>query len=151
MLYCEKLRELREKRNLKLIDISKILDIDDSVYGRYEREYQIMPVKHLNVLCNCFGVSFDYIFGFTNIKQYDNSLKDINLVMSGERLKEFRRDNKLTQNNLAKILNSGRTTITSYEKGIYIIATPFLYTICSKYKISADYLLGKIDDPKYLK
>ena len=38
-----------------------------------------------------------------------------------------------------------------YEKGKTLILTSFLYTICKKYNISADYLLGKIDEPKYLK
>lgn len=28
------------------------------------------------------------------------------------------------------------------------IATPFLYTICKEYNVSADYLLGKINKPQ---
>ena len=69
----------------------------------------------------------------------------------GERLKEFRKNNKLTQSKLAVILNTTQSVIADYERGRYLIATPFLYTICKKYNISADYLLGKIDNPKYLK
>ncbi len=49
------------------------------------------------------------------------------------------------------MLNTVHPVITNYENGKHLIATPFLYTICSKYNISADYLLGKIDSPKYLK
>ena len=41
--------------------------------------------------------------------------------------------------------------ITEYERGTNIIATPFLYEICKTYLISADYLLGKTDSPKYYK
>ena len=40
--------------------------------------------------------------------------------------------------------------LAKYEKGKYIIATTYLYQICKRYNISADYLLGKIDSPKYL-
>ena len=69
----------------------------------------------------------------------------------GKRLKEFRKENKLTQSKLATILNTAQPVITNYENGKHLIATPFLYTICKKYHISADYLLGKIDNPKYLK
>ncbi len=68
-----------------------------------------------------------------------------------KRLKEFRKENKLTQVKLAEILNIANGTIAEYERGTNIIATPFLYTICKNYNISADYLLGKIDEPKYLK
>ncbi len=53
--------------------------------------------------------------------------------------------------NNKKSLNIENGTIANYELGINLIATPFLYSICKKYNISADYLLGKIDKPKYLK
>ena len=93
----------------------------------------------------------DYIFNFNNIPNYENSQKEINKKLAGIRLKEFRKDNKLTQVKLAEILNTVHTVITNYENGKNLISTPFLYDICKKYNISADYLLGKIDDPKYFK
>ena len=77
-------------------------------------------------------------------------LQKYNKDKSMLRLKEFRKENKLTQEKLASILNTNKSVICGYEKGRYIIATPFLYQICKKYNISADYLLGKIDSPKYL-
>ena len=109
-----------------------------------------MPIKRLNTYSNFFNVSLDYLFSFTNNKQYKNAKKEINPTLSGTRLKEFRKENKLTQEKLASILNTNKSVICGYEKGRYIIATPFLYQICKKYNISADYLLGKIDSPKYL-
>ncbi len=54
----------------------------------------------------------------------------------------------MTQDKLAKILNTNQSVIANYERGRTVIATPFLYTICKKYHISADYLLGKIDEIK---
>ena len=92
----------------------------------------------------------DYLFEFTSISFYKNSKEKINKVLSGERLRNFRKDNKITQDKLAAVLNVSRSTIAEYERGTNLIATPFLYTICKKYNISADYLLGKIDSPKYL-
>ena len=111
----------------------------------------IIPIKHLNTLCNFFNVSLDYIFEFSHKEIYDNSNRNIDKNVSAIRLKEFRKDNKFTQQNLADILKVSRTTIAEYERGTNIIATPFLYTICKNYNISADYLLGRIDKPKYLK
>ena len=81
---------------------------------------------------------------------YKNS-SDYKKELSQERLKELRKENKITQEKLADILNTNKSVICGYEKGRYIIATPFLYTIYKKYHISADYLLGKIDNPKYFK
>ncbi len=150
MIYGNKLKELREAHTLKQIDLANILEVDRSAYGQYEREYVIIPINHLNTLCNYFNVSLDYIFNLTDKKQYNNSKKDMNLKLSGERLMEFRKNNKLTQTKLGKILECSFGTISGYEIGRYSIATPFLYTISKKFKISADFLLGRIDEPKYL-
>ena len=148
MLYKEKLKELREEQYLKQKDLAKLVNIDRSVYGRYEKEYQIIPIKHLCYICNFFQVSLDYIFGFVDDKIYSN-IKDIDKIIMGERLKLFRKEKKVTQEKLAELLNTSQSTIADYERGKNFIPTPFLYTICKKYHISADYLLGRIEDPKY--
>ena len=151
MIYAFKLKELREEKNINQLELSKTLNIDNSVYAKYEKEYEIIPIKHLNTLCNYFNVSFDYIFGFTNDLNYPNILREIDTKKSGTRLKELRKEHKITQTILGDELNCSYGTIAGYEIGRYLIATPFLYTICKKYHISADYLLGKTDTPKYLK
>ena len=91
----------------------------------------------------------------TTIDRFEVMLKDarknINKEILKKRIKDLRIENNLTQKELANILNIDSSTISKYEHGINVIATPFLYTICKKYNISADYLLGKIDNPKYLK
>ncbi len=151
MNFGNKLKILRERNGYSLIEISKILNISDSLYSRYEKEIRLIPTKHLNTMCNYYNVSFDYIFDFNNITQYNNSDKKIDKLLVGKRLKEFRKENKLTQEKLAKNLNTVHSVITKIENGTNLIALPFLYDLCKKYHISADYLLGKIDEPKYLK
>ena len=104
-----------------------------------------MPIRHLNTLSNYFNVSVDYLFSFSLEKNYGNIRSSIDLNIVALRLKEFRKES------LAQLLNVVKGTVGNYESGRALIATPFLYEICKKYKISADYLLGKIDEPKYLK
>ena len=129
-----------------------MLDIDNRLLAnQYETEYDIIPIKHLNTLANYFDVSIDYLFGLSDKLNYENSNSEVDALKVGERLKEFRKENKLTQEKLAKILNMARSALANYERGRNVIATPFLYTICTRYNISADYLLGKINNPKYLK
>ena len=149
-MYTDRLRELRNNRNITQATLSSLLEIHEYVYGQYEREYVIIPLKHLNTLSNYFNVSLDYIFEFTNTINYEFTNTEINSLLSGQRLKEFRKDNKLSQVKLATLLNTVQPVIANYENGKHLIATPFLYQICKKYSISADYLLGKIDSPKYL-
>ena len=151
MYYKEKLKEIRELLELKQSEIAKILDISDKTYSAYEIEYEIIPSKHLVVLVDYLNISIDYLFDFTDKKQYANAKKDVDQHVVGERLKEVRKSLKLTQEKLASELHTTQSVIADYERGRYLIATPFLYTICKKHKISADYLLGKINEPKFWK
>ncbi len=145
MFYKEKLKAIRERIGVTQSTIAKMLEVDRRAYSHYENENTLMPIKHLNSVCNYFNVSLDFIFGFTEVKNKDNLRKDIDKKLSGKRLKELRKMNKITQAKLAEVLNTTQSTIAEYERGTNIIATPFLYTICKNYEISADYLLGKSD------
>ena len=144
-MYKERLKDIREKKAIKQEVIADYLKIHRGSYSKYEIENAIMPTKHLNALCNYFNISFDYLFGFSNNKSYENSYKKICKTKTMLRLKELRKEYKISQSDLAESIGSAKTTISGYERGARIIATPFLYDICKKYKISADYLLGKTD------
>ncbi|MCM1053773.1 MAG: helix-turn-helix domain-containing protein [Ruminococcus sp.] len=151
MFYGKKLQFLREKYNLTQAKVAEILNLDKGAYCNYENEVLLIPLKYLNAICHYFNVSLDYIFSFSEIENYNKCSKDINSELSSKRLKEFRKENNLTQVKLANILNTVHQSIANYENNKVLIPTPFLYTICKKYYISADYLLGKTDNPKYLK
>lgn len=138
------LKKLRQENNVSQDKLASILNIDRTTYNHYENNYNTLPIKHLNIISNYFNVSFDYLFGFSDEKNYTSTNKEIKNEIAAARLKEFRKKEKLTQLKLANILNTNQSVIANYERGRTIIATPFLYTICSKFNVSADYLLGKI-------
>lgn len=140
------LKKLRQENNVSQDKLASILDIDRTTYNHYENNYNTLPIKHLNTISNYFNVSIDYLFGFSTEKSYPSINKEIDNKIVASRLKEFRKKEKLTQLKLASILNTNQSVIANYERGRTIIATPFLYTICSKYNVSADYLLGKINN-----
>lgn len=140
------LKDIREEHNLKQNDIAKILGIKRSTYSSYEIERDTIPIKHLNNLCNYFNVSIDYVVGLNKNKRYKDSLPEINNEKQIERLKSLRKEQELTQEEIAKILNTSRSTWTGYEYGKYQIPTLLLYELCQKYNYSMDYILGKIDE-----
>lgn len=146
--YGKKIKELREKENISQAELANALNITRSAINQFEQQYDIIPIKRLNEIANYFGVSIDYLFDLTDIKKYSNSQKEIDMEVSSKRLKEFRKENKLTQLKIATILNTDNSTISKYERALFPIATSYLYQICKKYGISADYLLGKTDKPK---
>ena len=146
MIYQKQLKELRNKNSLTQQDLANILKIKRGVYSLYETEYVIMPVKHLLTVCEYFNISLDYIFGFSKKMNYKDNKQNVEKELSGLRLKELRKSLNLTQEKLAQKLNVARSIIGEYEKGNVLISTHALYTLCKKHNVSADYLLGKINN-----
>ena len=65
-MYFPRLRDLREDADLSQKQVAEILHIQQTVYSRYERGYQTIPVEHLLVLAYYYHVSVDYLLGRTN-------------------------------------------------------------------------------------
>lgn len=139
----QRLVETREDFNLKQKDIANILNITQQSYSLWENGTKIIPLKHLNSLCNYYNVSMDYMLGLSNTRHYDVINTDIDKSLIGKRLREFRIENNITQMELAKLLNTTHSTISAYESGKTTILTAFAYEICKKYNISMDYLCGR--------
>ena len=62
-----RLRDLREDKDLRQKDIAELLGISQTVYSRYERGYQTIPIPHLLILAEFYNSSTDYILGRTNV------------------------------------------------------------------------------------
>ncbi|MBQ0017399.1 MAG: helix-turn-helix transcriptional regulator [Clostridiales bacterium] len=59
-----------------------------------------------------------------------------------DRLKELRKENNLTQKQIAKMLKKSETGYASWEQGLSEPGINDIITLCEIYNISADYLLG---------
>ncbi len=140
-----KIKDLREEYDLTQLKMAEIMNVSKSNYARWETNESIIPLKHLNNLCNYFNVSMDYITGLSKEKNYIIINKKLNKELIGKRLKEFRENNNLTQEELAKQINTSHSTISAYESGKTMLLTAFAYDICKKYNISLDYLCGRTD------
>lgn len=149
MNYGQKMKEIRQENHLTQNDIAKLLSIARSTYKQYEKQYDIIPISHLNIFCNSFKISIDYILSLTNVFNYSKSKQVIDLKTSGLRIKELRKEHNLTQAKLAAKLNIANTMLCEYEKGHYPISTASLYTLAKLFNVSCDYLLGKTNI-KYL-
>ncbi|SFD44868.1 helix-turn-helix transcriptional regulator [Bacillus sp. UNCCL81] len=62
--------------------------------------------------------------------------------MLSERLKELRKRSKLTQDQLAKKVNTKKTTISNYETGYSTPSNEMLTDLAKVFEVSTDYLLG---------
>ena len=59
--YAEKLRGLREDNDLTQNQIAQVLGTSQTMYARYERGANEMPIRHLVTLCKFYNVSADYL------------------------------------------------------------------------------------------
>jgi len=68
MKYSERIRALREDRDLSQAQIADVLNIGQRTYCDYELGKTRIPVDSLIVLAKMYNVSMDYICGVTDSK-----------------------------------------------------------------------------------
>ena len=64
----ERLRDLREDKDLTQQEIADMLGCSQTTYSRYETGDLNVPIDILKKLANFYKVSIDYIVGITNKK-----------------------------------------------------------------------------------
>lgn len=139
----EKLRSIREDNDLTQKQMAEILKVSQPNYSRWENEDKIIPLEKLNDFCNYFHVSFDFVAGFSKNKSFERNIKKLNASVIGQRLKEARMKQNISQNKLSKMLNTTHSTISAYEHGKVLILTIFAYEICKQLNVSMDWLCGR--------
>ena len=71
----ERLKEIREDKDLLQKDIAKILDITQVQYSQYETGVRVIPIYHLIKLASFYNTSVDYLLGLTDErKPYPKSI-----------------------------------------------------------------------------
>ena len=63
MSYQKRIRDLREDADLTQQQVAEKLGTSQTMYARYERGANELPIHHLLTLCKYYNVSADYILG----------------------------------------------------------------------------------------
>ena len=72
MNYVKRLRDLREDNDMTQQEVADYLNTSQTMYARYERGANELPIRHLIKLAELYGVSVDYILCLTdNAKRMD--------------------------------------------------------------------------------
>lgn len=66
MEYRYRIRDLRRRHGLTQQEIADLLKTSQTMYARYERGANEMPIKHLIALAKYYDVSTDYLLGLTS-------------------------------------------------------------------------------------
>lgn len=143
---------MREEEGISQEEIAKKLGVKRSTYSLWELEINQIPLPRLIELCKIYSCSIDYILALNKKeRKYPHMKYDIDYTIHHKRLKEIRKEHNYTQAKIAKKLNTDNGVISRYENGKTLILTSFLREYSKIFDISADYLLGKIDEKINLK
>lgn len=69
MYLYHRVRDLREDSDKTQRDIAELLNMQLTVYQRYERGERELPLWAAIQLADYYNVSLDYLVGLTNIKE----------------------------------------------------------------------------------
>ena len=67
--YTRRIRDIREDNDLTQQQIAEILGTSQTMYARYERGANELPIRHLIRLAEYYRLSTDYLLGLTNEKK----------------------------------------------------------------------------------
>jgi len=65
-VYIKRIRDLREDHDLTQQEVADVLGTSQTMYARYERGANELPIHHLLSLCRLYRVSADYILGLSD-------------------------------------------------------------------------------------
>ncbi len=138
-------KELRLDKDLTQREISAILNVKRATYSKWEDCINDMPLEKCNEIANYYHTTLDYILGLSNNHTYVEEILNINWDTFKNRLKQIRKQNKLSQQQLSDKLGFPQTTYSQFERGITKPTVLKILTMAQYYNISMDYLTGRIN------
>ena len=63
MDFCQRLRDIREDKDLTQEEVAKILKTSQSYYAQYENGKRTIPFDRAIILARFYNVSLDYLAG----------------------------------------------------------------------------------------
>ena len=133
----------RESLYLKQKDLIPLFGVTYSTISGWETGKDTIPIRQLIKYANKYNYSLDYLFGLKNHNESYYPL-EINLDIIARNLKEIRKKNNKTQQDIADVLNTSSSAYAHYENSRYMIPTNFLFNLSFLYNdFSIDEVLGR--------
>ena len=70
-----RLKQLREEKDLKQEDIAKLLHVEIAAISKYETGRVQLKDEYIKILSNFFNVTSDYLLGITDIRNQDDEIQ----------------------------------------------------------------------------
>ena len=139
------IKECREELEMTQEELGFVFGVSKKTVSGWENSYDTIPFNKLIRFCNLYDFSMDFVLGFSrNNTKYDKIKTDKEKI--GTKLRGLRKSLGLSQQQIANECKISQTTYSSYETGHFLINTLTAYSICKKYNISMDYLVGRTNE-----
>lgn len=141
----KRLRELRDSIGATQQNIADVLNVQRATYAGWETGKDIMPLRQLNKVANNYKISLDYLTGLSD----DNSplcskIGDvIDMEIVSQNMKNKRKEEHLTQKDVADALKTTQSNIHKYETGKCLITTVYAMEFAKYFSCSLDELIGR--------
>lgn len=66
--YIRRIKDMREDSDYTQTYVADKLGISQTMYARYERGANALPIRHLIELCKLYSASSDYLLGLDDVK-----------------------------------------------------------------------------------
>lgn len=134
------IKYIREELEMTQDELGLVFGVTRKTISGWENAYDNMPLPKMVRFSNEYKYSLDYISGLSRKNNY-SILNKPNPVKIGKKLKQIRTNLQLTQQQIADECMISQTTYSNYEKGLYLITSLSLYTICYNHNLSMDNFL----------
>lgn len=138
---------LRERKGWTQRELANMVGINTSVMNRIESGERPTKDEEILKLAKILNTSTDYLLDHSINKEKEADLLEI-IDSFEQRLKIARKAKKFTQDDLAKRIQTTKSTISNYENGYSTPSNDMLIVLARTLECSADYLLGIEKAPK---
>ncbi len=139
--FQKRINELVEEINLKKVDIAKAGKFDYRSLSS-ALVYGIIPTTTTLIkMANYFKVSIEYLLGRTDKNDY---VEPSNITFQ-ERFEQLCKENSVTHYKVSQNCFFDKSNISRWLKKGYLPTLEILDMLTAYFKVSIDYLLGRID------
>jgi transcriptional regulator with XRE-family HTH domain len=143
-----RIKQARNALGITQLQLAQMLNLTRTAVVNWETNYSKPTNEILEMLASILKVEKAWLHDPSDdeFEVMEHSIDDNEITFSqkvGLRLKFLRKKNGLTQQKLAKILNSNNTTISKYESGDSEPNFETLLKLADLYKVSIEYFFGR--------
>ncbi|MDU2559751.1 MAG: helix-turn-helix transcriptional regulator [Streptococcus mitis] len=130
-----RLKKLRREEGLTQADLAKVLNTNQSQYGKYENGKTNLSLENAQILSEYFGVTLPYLLG----------LDDDSCIDGSKNMTPFQtlvKNSKLSLKEISEATGIGYSTVGNYNQGSRIPNARNAQLLSEYFGVSISYLLG---------